>query len=59
MIDQLADGLIYALSLANALGIDLSAVLEKLARNERRFPVETWRGQARGIGDPGIRIPKE
>lgn len=48
VVDELADVLIYALSLANVLGIDLSgAVLEKLARNERRFPADAWRGRAR------------
>jgi NTP pyrophosphatase (non-canonical NTP hydrolase) len=45
--DELADVLIYALSLANALEVDLStAVVNKLERNERRFPVERWRGRA-------------
>jgi len=48
VVDELADVLIYALSLANALGIDVSAaVAEKLKRNEHRFPVEDWRGRAR------------
>ena len=48
--DELADVLIYALSLANALDVDVSAaILNKLARNERRFPIEEWRGQARGV----------
>jgi NTP pyrophosphatase (non-canonical NTP hydrolase) len=46
--DELADVLIYALSLANALEIDVSTtVLRKLQRNERRFPAEHWRGRAR------------
>jgi NTP pyrophosphatase (non-canonical NTP hydrolase) len=46
--DELADVLIYALSLANALEVDLSAaILNKLARNKHRFPVEHWRGEAR------------
>jgi dCTP diphosphatase len=50
--DELADVLIYGLSLANALDIDVStAVLSKLERNERRFPVEAWRGRARGVGE--------
>jgi len=32
------------------LGVDVSTVvLGKLERNERRFPVEEWRGHARGI----------
>ena len=39
--DELADVLIYCLSFANATGIDVStAILDKLARNEHRFPVE-------------------
>jgi len=50
--DELADVFIYVLSLANALGVDVSAaVLGKLKRNEQRFPVEEWRGRARGVGD--------
>ena len=54
--EELADVLIYALSLANVLNVDLSAaILGKLARNERRFPVAEWRGQARGIKDEGSR----
>jgi len=48
VIDELVDVLIYSLSLANALGISVSAaVLEKLRRNAHRFPVEAWRGRAR------------
>lgn len=57
VIDELADVLIYALSLANALGISVSgAVLEKLRRNEYRFPVEAWRGRARPdhVGETGL-----
>jgi len=50
--DELADVLIYGLSLANALDVDVStAVLSKLERNERRFPTEEWRGRARGVKD--------
>jgi dCTP diphosphatase len=50
--EELADVLIYALSLANALDVDVStAVLSKLERNERRFPAAEWRGRARGVGD--------
>lgn len=45
--EELADVLIYALSLANVLGVDVSAaVLRKLERNEARFPAEEWRGRA-------------
>jgi dCTP diphosphatase len=44
--DELADVLIYCLSLANSAGIGVSdAVLRKLARNETRFPVEVVRGR--------------
>jgi dCTP diphosphatase len=52
VIDELADVLIYGLSLANALDVDVSAaILSKLERNERRFPAEEWRGRARGVRD--------
>ena len=53
--DELADVFIYGLSLANALDVDVSTVvLAKLERNERRFPVEAWRGRARGLsGETG------
>lgn len=45
--DEMADVIIYALSLANALDADVSeAVLGKLERNEERFPAEEWRGRA-------------
>jgi len=45
--EELADVIIYALSLANALEIDVSeAVLGKLERNEQRFPADEWRGRA-------------
>jgi len=54
--DELADVLIYGLSLANALSMDVSTtVLSKLERNEQRFPTEEWRGRARGVGDAGSR----
>ena len=52
--DELADVLIYALSLANALDVDVSAaVLGKLERNEERFPAAEWRGNARGVQNAG------
>jgi dCTP diphosphatase len=45
--DEMADVIIYTLSLANALDVDVSAaVLGKLERNEERFPAEEWRGKA-------------
>jgi dCTP diphosphatase len=43
---ELADVVIYCLSLANAMDLDLSqAVLEKLALNARKYPAETYRGR--------------
>ncbi len=54
--DELADVLIYAFSLANVLDVDVStAILDKLERNEHRFPVNEWRGQAQGRKDAGSR----
>lgn len=48
LTDELADVLIYSLSLADVLGIDpAEAVRDKLARNEQRFPVATFKGRAR------------
>ena len=44
--DELADVLIYCLSLANSLGIDASAAVgKKLVRNESRFPVPVVQGR--------------
>ncbi len=55
--EELADVLIYALSFAEALGIDpAEAIRAKLARNEQRFPVEEVRGRLgtkRGGGHQG------
>jgi len=46
--EELSDVVIYCLSLANAMGLDLSeAVVDKLRRNEARYPVAEWRGRAR------------
>ena len=45
---ELADVLIYALSLANALDLDVaSAVMEKLAANARKYPADRFRGRFR------------
>ena len=42
--DELADILIYCLSLSNALGLDVSsAVLGKLKTNEHRYPADEFR----------------
>jgi NTP pyrophosphatase (non-canonical NTP hydrolase) len=46
--DELADIVIYCLSLSNALGLDVSsAVLGKLRTNERRYPADEFRGRFR------------
>ncbi|HSR30133.1 MAG TPA: nucleotide pyrophosphohydrolase [Anaerolineae bacterium] len=46
--DELADILIYCLSLSNALDLDVSsAVLGKLQTNEHRYPVGEFRGRLR------------
>jgi dCTP diphosphatase len=46
--DELADILIYCLSLSNALNLDVSSsVLDKLEANEDRYPVHEFRGRFR------------
>ena len=46
--DELADVLIYGLSLANALEMDLSeAILAKLKKDEAKYPPDRYRGRAR------------
>ena len=46
MADEVADVLIYCLSLANSTGIDISqAIRTKIARNEGRFPIDRVRGR--------------
>jgi dCTP diphosphatase len=46
--DELADILIYCLSLSNALDLDISsAILGKLHTNEHRYPAEEFRGRFR------------
>ena len=45
--DEIADILIYSMSLANRLDIDLSqAVTEKLEKNREKYPVEKAKGRA-------------
>lgn len=45
--EELADIVIYSLSLANVLGLDLSAtVLAKMAKNIRKYPKEKVRGKS-------------
>ena len=46
--DELADIMIYSLSLVNALDLDVSsAVLGKLETNEHRYPADEFRGRFR------------
>jgi dCTP diphosphatase len=46
--DELADIVIYCLSLSNALDMDItSAVLGKLQTNERRYPADEFQGRFR------------
>ena len=48
MADELADIVIYCLSLSNALELDISsAVLGKLQTNEHRYPADEFRGRFR------------
>ncbi len=43
--DEMADVLAYLLSLANAIGVDLSAAFaDKMARNERKYPPQSVLG---------------
>ena len=44
--EELADVFIYCLSMANTLGIDVSeAILEKLSKNEVKYPVDKFYGR--------------
>ena len=50
--NELADVLIYCVSLANALDIDIGkAVFEKIAENEGKYPVERIKGNYRKYKD--------
>jgi dCTP diphosphatase len=52
--DELADVVIYCLSAANAMAIDVSeAVLRKIEKNEARYPAKEWRGRARDASREG------
>lgn len=45
--EELADIVIYALSLSNFLNLDLAdTVLRKMAKNEHKYPAEQVRGKA-------------
>lgn len=44
--DEVADVLIYTLSLANECNLDIKKIIEnKMERNEKRFPVESVKGK--------------
>ena len=44
--EELADVVIYCLTMANTLDIDLSrAVRDKVAVNERKYPIERYKGR--------------
>jgi len=46
--DELADVMIYCLSLCNQLGLDASELVEaKLAKNTRKYPIERYKGRWR------------
>jgi dCTP diphosphatase len=52
---ELADVLIYCLSLSNALDIDVSeAIRDKLAISGRKYPAEAYRGRSRKPGEAGV-----
>ena len=51
---ELADVLIYCLSLSNALAIDISdAIRDKLVLSGQKYPVEAYRGKYRKPGEGG------
>ena len=51
--DELADVCCYLLAMANELGLDLSAAVEKkMAKNEAKYPADEYRGRF-GPDDPG------
>ncbi len=53
--EELADIVIYALTFANSLDLDVStAVRDKLAKNARKYPEDEYRGRFRAIA-PGRR----
>jgi len=45
--EELADVMIYCLSMANTLEIDLTnAIIEKIESNKKKYPIEEYRGKA-------------
>jgi dCTP diphosphatase len=46
LCEELADVIIYCLTMANTLGIDVSQeVVRKLARNDAKYPADEYRGR--------------
>jgi dCTP diphosphatase len=46
--EELADVLCYALAMANELKLDLSeAIRRKMAKNEQKYPADTFHGRAK------------
>jgi dCTP diphosphatase len=46
--DEIADVMIYCLSLCNQLDLDASAIVEaKLSKNKAKYPVDRYKGQWR------------
>jgi dCTP diphosphatase len=44
--EELADVLCYALAMANELGLDLSATIQrKMGKNEQKYPADEYRGR--------------
>jgi NTP pyrophosphatase (non-canonical NTP hydrolase) len=55
---EIADILIYLIRLCDKLGVDpIAAAWDKIAINERRYPVERVRGDARRAGEYGPETP--
>ena len=45
--EELADVVVYCLSLANKLDIDLtSAIIDKIEKNKEKYPVDRYKGKA-------------
>ncbi|MFC2122187.1 nucleotide pyrophosphohydrolase [Bacteroidota bacterium] len=52
--DELADIMVYCLSMANTVNIDVSqAIMSKIAKNEHKYPVEQFKGVYKKPGQTG------
>jgi len=52
--DELADIMVYCLSMANTVNIDVSqAIMGKIAKNEHKYPVEQFKGIYKKPGQSG------